>query len=278
MKDEPSRPARHLVFRLGMTALAVALGTLLVVPFIALVLDGGPLAILRGFECSLTLPALRLSMETTAISIVLVVVGGTPLAWWLARSKWRSARWLETLLQLPVVIPPAVGGIALLLAFGRRGLFGPWLDRMGFAPTFNTIAVVMAQVFVSAPFYLHAATLAFSRLSPDLLAVARSLGASPPRLFFRVALPLARPALIGGAAMSWARALGEFGATLMFAGNMTGRTQTLPLAIYTALEIDVRTAQALSLLLVVFAFGLLLALRRINQAPASVGRGAVAGR
>jgi molybdate transport system permease protein len=273
MKDEPARPARHLAFRLGMTALAVALGTLLVAPFIALVLDGGPLAILRGFECSLTLPALRLSMETTAISIVLVVVGGTPLAWWLARSKWRSARWLETLLQLPVVIPPAVGGIALLLAFGRRGLFGPWLDRMGFAPTFNTIAVVMAQVFVSAPFYLHAATLAFSRLNPDLLAVARSLGASPPRLFFRVALPLAKPALIGGAAMSWARALGEFGATLMFAGNMTGKTQTLPLAIYTALEIDLRTAQALSLLLVVFAFGLLLALRRINQAPASVGRG-----
>lgn len=278
MSASSTRPGRHIAYRLGMTILAVGLGTLLVVPFIALVLDGGPLAILRGFECSLTLPALRLSMETTAISIVLVVLGGTPLAWWLARSKWRSAKWLETLLQLPVVIPPAVGGIALLLAFGRRGIFGPWLDRMGFAPTFNTIAVVMAQVFVSAPFYLHAATLAFSRLNQDLLAVGRSLGASPPRLFFRVALPLAKPALIGGAAMSWARALGEFGATLMFAGNMTGKTQTLPLAIYTALEIDLRTAQALSLLLVVFAFGLLLALRRINQAPASVGRGAPSGR
>lgn len=278
MTGEPTRPGRHLVYRLGMAALAVALGTLLVVPFIALVLDGGPLAILRGFECSLTLPALRLSMETTAISIVLVVLGGTPLAWWLAHSKWRSAKWLETLLQLPVVIPPAVGGIALLLAFGRRGLFGPWLDRMGFAPTFNTLAVVMAQVFVSAPFYLHAATLAFARLDQDLLAVARSLGASPPRLFFRVALPLAKPALIGGAAMSWARALGEFGATLMFAGNMTGKTQTLPLAIYTALEIDLRTAQALSLLLVIFAFALLLALRRINQAPTSVGRGAAGPR
>jgi len=273
-----ARPTRHIAYRLGMTALAVGLGTLLVVPFIALVLDGGPLAILRGFECSLTLPALRLSLETTAISTVLVILGGTPLAWWLARSKWRSAKWLETLLQLPVVIPPAVGGIALLLAFGRRGLFGPWLDRMGFAPTFNTIAVVMAQIFVSAPFYLHAATLAFARLNQDLLAVGRSLGASPPRLFFRVALPLAKPALIGGAAMSWARALGEFGATLMFAGNMTGKTQTLPLAIYTALEIDLRTAQALSLLLVVFAFGLLLALRRINHSPASVGRGVASSR
>jgi molybdate transport system permease protein len=272
MKALRARLGRNIGYRLGMTVLAVGLGTLLVVPFIALLLDGGPLAILRGFECSLTLPALRLSLETTAISIVFVVLGGTPLAWWLARSKWRSAKWLETLLQLPVVIPPAVGGIALLLAFGRRGLFGGWLDRMGFAPTFNTIAVVMAQIFVSAPFYLHAATLAFGRLNQDLLAVGRSLGASPPRLFFQVALPLAKPALLGGAAMSWARALGEFGATLMFAGNMMGKTQTLPLAIYTALEIDLRTAQALSLLLVVFAFGLLLVLRRINQAPASIGR------
>jgi molybdate transport system permease protein len=272
MNGRRVRFGRNLGYRLSMTVLAVGLGALLVVPFFALLVDGGPLSILRGFECSLTLPALRLSLETTAISSVFVILGGTPLAWWLARSKWRSAKWLETLLQLPVVIPPAVGGIALLLAFGRRGIFGPWLDRLGFAPTFNTIAVVMAQIFVSAPFYLHAATLAFARLNQDLLAVGRSLGASPPRLFFQVALPLAKPALLGGAAMSWARALGEFGATLMFAGNMTGKTQTLPLAIYTALEIDLRTAQALSLLLVVFAFGLLLVLRRINQAPASIGR------
>ncbi len=269
---------RNLGYRVGMAVLALGLATLLVVPFIALLIDGGPLAILRGFQCSLTLPALWLSLETTVISLVFVVLGGTPLAWWLAGSKWRSAKWLETLLQLPVVIPPAVGGIALLLAFGRRGIFGPWLERVGFAPTFNTIAVVMAQIFVSAPFYLHAATLAFGRLDQDLLAVGRSLGASPPRLFFRVALPLAQPALIGGAAMSWARALGEFGATLMFAGNMTGKTQTLPLAIYTALEIDLRTAQALSLLLVVFAFGLLLALRRLNQSPAAIGRKATSSR
>jgi molybdate transport system permease protein len=256
----------RLGYQLAMGTLAAALLTLLVLPFLALLLDGGPLAIVRGFECALTLPALRLSLETTAISVVLIVLGGTPLAWWLARSKWRSAKWLETLLQLPVVIPPAVGGIALLLAFGRQGLFGGWLERMGFSPSFSTVAVVMAQVFVAAPFYLQAAVLAFGRLDPALLAVARTLGASPPRLFFQVALPLAKPALVGGAAMSWARALGEFGATLMFAGNMTGKTQTLPLAIYTALEVDVRTAQALSLVLVLLAFGLLLALRKFNPA------------
>jgi molybdate transport system permease protein len=263
---------RSLGYRLGMTGMAATLLMLLVLPLVALLVDGGPLAILRGFGCSLTLPALRLSLETTTMSVVLTVAGGTPLAWWLAGSKWRSAKWLGTLLQLPVVMPPAVGGIALLLAFGRRGLFGGWLERMGLSPAFSVVAVVMAQVFVSAPFYLQAAVLAFGRLDPALLAVARTLGASPPRLFFQVALPLAKPALIGGAAMSWARALGEFGATLMFAGNMTGTTQTLPLAIYSALEIDVRTAQALSLLLVLFAFGLLLFLHKLNHHPSQTAQ------
>ncbi len=256
-----------LGYRVGMAVLAAGLGTLLVLPFVALLLDGGPLSILRGFACALTLPALRLSLETTTVAVLFVVLGGTPLAWWLARCRWRSAKGLETLLQLPVVIPPAVGGIALLLAFGRRGLFGGVLEWLGFSPSFNSVAVVMAQVFVSAPFFLHAAVLAFRRLDPGLLAVGRSLGASPPRVFLRIALPLARPSLLHGAAMSWARALGEFGATLMFAGNMTGRTQTLPLAIYTALELDIRTAQALSLLLVLFAFALLLVLRRFNRLP-----------
>jgi len=275
MKTRPPPDPRTLIFHLGMATCAAGFLTLLVLPFAALVLDGGPLAIWRGFQCALTWPALRLSIETTTVSVVLVVLGGTPVAFWLARSKWRSARWLETLLQLPVVIPPAVGGIALLLAFGRRGLFGGLLERMGFSPSFSPVAVVMAQVFVSAPFYLHAAVLAFGRLNPALLTVGRSLGATPPRLFFRVALPLAKPALIGGAAMSWARALGEFGATLMFAGNMTGKTQTLPLAIYAALEVDVRTAQALSLLLVMFAFGLLLALRNLDRQTDGKPQGAV---
>ena len=262
-----SRVTSRRLYSVAMVGLGGFLLLFLVLPFVALVLDGGPASILRGLGCALTWPALRLSLATTSISIVFVVVGGTPLAWWLARSRWRSARWLEILLQLPVVIPPAVGGIALLLAFGRNGLFGRTLERMGFTPAFSAVAVIMAQIFVSAPFYLQAAVQAFGRLDPNLLAVARSLGASPPRLFFRVALPLARPWLIGGAAMSWARALGEFGATLMFAGNMMGKTQTLPLAIYTALELDIHTAQALSLLLVGFAFALLLFLRRFNRGP-----------
>jgi molybdate transport system permease protein len=206
-------------------------------------------------------PALRLSLLTTAVSLALVVALGTPLAWMLASSHGRLARAVETIVELPIVIPPAVAGVAMLLAFGRRGLLAPLLT--GHSLAFTTAAVVMAEVFVSAPFYVQAATSAFRRVDPDLLVVARTFGASPLRVLFRVAIPIAAPGLAAGAAMSWARSLGEFGATLMFAGNLEGRTQTLPLAIYTALESDLRAAQALSVILVVVAFGLLLLMRAL---------------
>jgi molybdate transport system permease protein len=175
------------------------------------------------------------------------------------------ARALETLLQLPIVIPPAVAGVAMLLAFGRRGLLAGLLYPEGWSVTFTTAAVVMAEVFVSAPFFVQAATSAFRRIDPKLVIVARTFGASPLRVFFRIAVPIAAPGLVAGAAMSWARALGEFGATLMFAGNVEGRTQTLPLAIYTALESELRAAQALSIVLVVVAFALLLFVRAMSR-------------
>src|SRR6266700_1496339 len=158
---------------------------------------------------------------------------------------------------MPVVLPPAVAGVALLLAFGRRGLVGPALEAAGVGLPFTRAALVLAETFVAAPFYLQAAVQAFRRLDADLVLVARTLGASWPRLFATIAIPVAWPALAGGAAMSWARALGEFGATLMFAGNLSGRTQTLPLAIYTALESDLRAAQAIALVIVAMAFVLL---------------------
>ena len=244
-----------------MAVLGSALAALLVLPTLALVVTATPGDIVAGFRHPVAMPALLLSLGTTALSLVIVLVLGTPLAWWLSTAKGRGAHALETLVALPVVIPPAVAGIALLLTFGRRGLLGPALAVTGLSVSFSTAAVVLAQVFVSAPFYLQAATAAFRELDRSFLVVARSLGAAPARVFFLVALPLAKGGLVGGAAMAWARALGEFGATLMFAGNLTGRTQTLPLAIYTALESDLRAAQALSLLLVVVAFGLLLVLR-----------------
>jgi molybdate transport system permease protein len=241
---------------------AATLLAFLVLPLIALVVTMRPADLAGGLRDPLVVPALRLSLLTTSVSLLLVVLPGTALAWFLARREDALGRWIETAVQLPVVIPPAVGGLALLLALGRKGLVGSSLAHFGIAIPFTTLAVVLAEVFVSAPFFVIAATAAFRRLDPSLWIVARSLGASPFRAFFRVALPAAAPSLVAGAAMSWARSLGEFGATLMFAGNLPGRTQTLPLAVYTALESDLRAAQAISLLLVAIAFVLLLVLRR----------------
>ena len=242
-----------------------ALGTMLVLflalPFVGLATTTSWHDFVAGLENPLVWPALRLSLCTTTASLFVVVALGTPLAWLLARRRGKLARAIETGIQLPIVIPPAVAGIALLLAFGRRGLVAGLFYPHGESAAFTTAAVVMAEVFVSAPFFVQAATSAFRRIDENLLVVGRSFGASPWRLFTRLGLPLAAPGLVGGAAMSWARALGEFGATLMFAGNMTNKTQTLPLAIYTALESDLRAAQALSLLLVTVAFGLLVFVR-----------------
>jgi molybdate transport system permease protein len=219
-----------------------------------------------GLAHPLVAPALELSLFTSSTSVTVVVLLGTPLAWIIANTESKGARWLESALKLPVVLPPAVAGLGLLLAFGRESALGGFLQRAGLAVPFTTAAVVLAQIFVSAPFFVEAAVSAFRRLDTSLFVIARTLGASPARVLFRVALPLAAPGLRSGAALCWARALGEFGATLMFAGSLTGRTQTLPLAIYTALETDLGAARALSLVLVVFAFALLLAVRSAERA------------
>jgi len=235
----------------------------LLLPIVALVVTLRWADFLEGLHNPLLGPALRLSLVTTGSSLTIVVVLGTMLAYWIARHPGPLSRWMEAVSQLPAVIPPAVAGVGLLLAFGRRGLLGSWLAAHGIGLAFTTPAVVMAEAFVSAPFFVQAAIASFRRLDDNLLVVARTLGASPFRVFLRVALPLAGPGLFAGAAMSWARSLGEFGATLLFAGNLTGRTQTLPLAVYTAMESDLRAAQALSLVMVAFAFAVLLLLRRI---------------
>lgn len=252
---------RLRVERLAPAVVGGVLLLFLAAPLVALLTTTSAADFGAGLDHPLVWPALRLSLLTTSVSLALVVLFGTPLAWALARSRGRAARAVETVVQLPIVVPPAVAGVALLLAFGRRGLLAGWLYPEGWSAAFTTAAVVMAEVFVSAPFYVQAATSAFRRVDPRLLLVARSLGASPLRVLLRVGLPLAAPGLLAGAAMSWARSLGEFGATLMFAGNLEGRTQTLPLAIYTALESDLRAAQALAIVLVVAAFALLLLVR-----------------
>lgn len=252
--------------RTEQSALAISGGILvffLAAPLVALIATATLASLEAGLREPLVWPALRLSLLTTTTSLVLVVIFGTPLAWTLARASGRLPRAIETVVQLPIVIPPAVAGVAMLLAFGRRGLFAGLLYPHGFSLPFTTAAVVMAEIFVSAPFFVQAATSAFRRIDPQLIVVARTFGASPLRVFSRIGLPLAAPGLVAGAALSWARALGEFGATLMFAGNLEGRTQTLPLAIYTALEIDLRAARALSVLLVGVAFALLIFVRAV---------------
>lgn len=217
-----------------------------------------------GISHPSVMPALRLSLTTTLISLAIVVCFGTPLAWLISRREGRAIRIIETLVRLPAVLPPAVAGVALLLAFGRKGLLGSWLAGMGWNIPFTMTAVVMAEIFVSAPYFLQAAISAFRSIDESQLTVAQTLGASPARVFFRIALPLAAPGIIAGAAMSWARALGEFGATLMFAGNLGGKTQTLTLAVYTTFESDMRAAQAISLVLVAVAFTLLYALTFVS--------------
>jgi len=259
------------------TQMLAAVGGLLVLflmaPLVSLFVSTTRADFQVGLQHPLVWPALRLSLFTTSLSLLIVLVLGTPLAWSLAHARGRWARAVETAVQLPIVIPPAVAGVGLLLAFGRRGVFAGLLYPAGWSVTFTTAAVVMAEVFVSAPFFVQAATSAFRRVDPKLVIVARSFGASPLRILLHVAVPLAAPGLVAGAAMSWARSLGEFGATLMFAGNLQGQTQTLPLAIYTALESDMRAAQALSIVLVAFAFVLLVLvramLRRATEQPES---------
>ncbi|HSS40514.1 MAG TPA: ABC transporter permease [Polyangia bacterium] len=255
--------------RLTRVALGAAAGLLFLIlafPLAGLLLSAPPGELARGLRNPQVMPAVALSVATTTLSLALIVGCGTPLAWAIARGSGRRWRAIETVAELPAVLPPAVAGVALLLAFGRRGLLGGALAALGVGLPFTSAAVVLAQSFVAAPFYLQAAIAAFRRLDPDLVLVARTLGASRSRVFLTVAAPIARPALMGGAALAWARALGEFGATLMFAGNMPGRTQTLPLAIYTALESDLRTAQSLSILLVAVALGLLVGVRAGRRA------------
>lgn len=258
--------------RSGPGRAGLALGLLLLVflllPVVALSLASSPGQLWDALSHPMVWPALTLSAWTTTVTLFIVVVTGTPLAWVLARARGPWARIVETAVELPIVIPPAVMGIALLLVFGRQGL----LADLGLVLPFTSAAVIVAQVVVAAPFYVQSAAAGFRGVDDDLLLVARTLGASPRRAFVRVAIPLCLPAIVNGAALCWARALGEFGATLLFAGSFPGRTQTMPLAIYAALEADVHVAGAIALILALVAFATLLAARAAQRWLVRSGR------
>ena len=197
-----------------------------------------------------SLAALQLSILTASVSTVFCIVLGTPMALILAR---HGLRWLRPLVLLPLVLPPVVGGLALLFTFGRMGLIGQHLEAAGIRIAFSTVAVILAQTFVSLPFLVMGLEGALRTAGDRYERVAATLGASPTRTLFTVTLPLVLPGLLSGAVLSFARALGEFGATLTFAGSLQGRTRTLPLEIYLQREADPNAAIALSLLLVIFA-------------------------
>ncbi|MFI7608342.1 ABC transporter permease [Micromonospora sp. NPDC049366] len=208
------------------------------------------------------LTALRLSLQTATLATLLCLLLGVPLAWLLARVEFRGRRLVRALVTVPLVLPPVVGGVALLLVFGRRGLLGGWLDAtFGITLPFTTAGVVLAEAFVAMPFLVIAVEGALRAADPRYEEAAATLGASRWTTFTHVTLPLVGPGLAAGAVLCWARALGEFGATITFAGNYPGRTQTMPLAVYLALETDVEAAIVLSLVLLTVSVTILAALR-----------------
>ncbi|WP_236838661.1 ABC transporter permease [Caldalkalibacillus salinus] len=236
-------------------------------PMVAVFFDMSPQEIWTQLQTPMAYESLKLSIYTTLITMTIILVFGTPLAYFLATKDFPGKQFLDVLIQLPIVIPPAVAGVGLLMVFGRYGLLGTWIDMMGIQVAFTAVAVVMAQTFISAPFYIMAARTAFSGVDPNLISVSRTLGSSRLRTFFKVIMPLAAPGLITGAALSWGRALGEFGATIMFAGNLPGVTQVMPLAIFSAMESDMSIAVALSALLILVAFILLLSVKGVEYYP-----------
>jgi molybdate transport system permease protein len=256
----PARSARRTPWPLAAPALVGAL--LLVVPLAGLLLRApwsrlGSILATEEVRDALTL-SLVTATWATAISLVL----GVPLAWVLARSSAPGVRLLRALVTLPLVLPPVVGGVALLLAFGRRGVIGgPLDDWLGITIPFTTVAVVLAETFVAMPFLVVAVEGALRSADQGFEEAAATLGASRWHVFLRVTLPLLRPSVVAGAVLCWARALGEFGATITFAGNSQGTTRTMPLAVYQALQTDVDAAIALSLLLLAVSVAVLFLMR-----------------
>jgi molybdate transport system permease protein len=234
----------------------------LVVPLLGLVIRAPWTTLPERLAEPGVLTALRLSLLSATIATMACLLVGVPLAWVLARTEFRGRQLLRALVTVPMVLPPVVGGVALLLAFGRRGVLGGWLDStFGITLPFTTTAVVMAQSFVSMPFLVIAVEGALRGSDTRYEEAAATLGASRWTTFRRVTLPLVAPGVAAGAVLCWARALGEFGATITFAGNFPGRTQTMPVAVYLALETDPAAAIVLSLVLLVVSLTILASLR-----------------
>lgn len=237
----------------------------LALPVVAIFLRVPPTNLLVNLSNPQVIQAISLSFITTLVTLSITIIFGTPVAYLLARRDFPFRRAIDTLLDLPTVLPPSVAGIALLMAFGRRGLLGDWFEVLGIQIAFSQAAVVLAQTFIAAPFFVKAAILGFASVEPELEQAAALDGASGWQVFRRITLPLSWTALISGSVMTWARALGEFGATIIFAGNYPGRTQTMPLAIYIGFELDLDVALTLSVILVGCSFLVLMVVKGLLQ-------------
>jgi molybdate transport system permease protein len=240
-------------------ALAAALA-FLALPVVAIFTHTAPGELINRLGDPTATDALRLSLETTAITVAVIIVVGTPAAYLLATRSFPGRSVVITLVELPLVLPPAVAGIALLASLGPKGILG---GVLGNTLVLNTTAVVVALTFVSSPFYVRQAQSSFEAVDRSLIEASRTLGSSEAASFARVAVPVALPGLVAGLALAWGRALGEFGATLMFAGSFRGITQTVPLAIYDQFATDFPAALALSAILVAVSAGLLLAVKLV---------------
>lgn len=241
-------PASALVTLMGAVGLVF-----LTLPIVALVVRSISVRAWEGVPGSAVPDAIWLSFISTILSIIMTLVFGTPLAYLLARRRFPFQRLVSVLVELPIVLPPAVAGLALLLTFGRRGLLGPTLTELGIMLPFTIYAVIMAQTFVSAPFYIRSAQVGFQSVPKEVEDAAHVDGAGGWSLFWFITLPLASRALAAGLVLAWARALGEFGATILFAGSLQGRTQTMPLLIYNVIERDINAAIWTGLILVAIA-------------------------
>ena len=241
-------------------------------PLVALLLSVPPAELVENLRKPQVRQAISVSLKTTTITTGVTILFGTPVAYLLARRRFPLRRAIDTLIDLPIVLPPAVAGIALLITFGRQGLIGGWLAELGVHVAFTQAAVIMAQTFVAAPFYIKAASIGFAAVNEELEQAASIDGAGTWQVFRHVTVPLAWAAILGGSIMTWARALGEFGATILFAGNFLGRTQTMPLAIYIGFELDLDVALTLAAILVVLSFLVLFVVKGIlNRELLTVG-------
>jgi molybdate transport system permease protein len=253
----------------GAVALACAL-VFLALPIVAIFADTTPARLLESLGDPVARDALWLSLRTTVLALAIIVAVGTPAAYLLATRDFPGRAVVQTVVELPLVLPPAAAGIGLLAALGPHGILGSLLDHAGVQLVLQTAGVVVALVFVASPFYLRQAEAAFAAVPRSVIQASRTLGEGEARTLLRVVIPSARPGLLAGAALAWGRALGEFGATLMFAGSFRGITQTVPLAIYDRFAEDFPGALALSAVLVCASFALLLSVKL------AAGRGALA--